>query len=157
MAATAFITVSDLAGADLPQSQLAALADDNNKPPQWADASTQEVLGLAVAHGNRRVTNALRGRVPDFTDADVLATGKEAARVFAVWWLVTRKPPYGRGDPYRTKYDEANADLDNLREGKTRIDSGENPSHGAYCTEEDNDPAFMRNADGDESDYLARF
>ena len=149
-----FITIAGLPTFK-DQDVLAGLADDETTPPDWNASNTQEVLQQAVDSANERVTNALRGRV-DFTDSELIASAKSIAGGFAVFWLYGRRHSYN-GNPYLGTYKDYKQDLKNMQEGASRPDSSEKPNMPAVNNNASVTPAFMRNADGIESDALKDF
>lgn len=149
-----FITIADLPTFQ-PQDILAGLADFENTPPDWDDSATQEVLQQGVDAANQRVTNALRGRV-DFTDSELLASAKSIAGTFAVFWLYGRRNMYN-ANPFLGFYKDAKQDLVNMQEGASRPDSSGKPNMPAVNNNASVKPAFMRDADGNQSNALRNF
>ena len=149
-----FITIADLP-TFYDRDVLAGLADFDNTPPDWDAAATQEVLQQSVDGANQRVTNALRGRV-DFTDSELLASGKRIAGTFAVFWLFGRRNLYN-ANPFLGFHKEAKEELKMMQEGASRPDSSEKPDMPAVNNNASVTPTFMRDADGTESNALNNF
>ena len=158
-----YCTIADLLKLE-SESFLAALADDENSPPDLEAANTQAVLSEYITEASDEVYSAMAGRFTfdaslDPVDSQLAVTCKRLTKVLTLAALYKRQ---GHVTPQSNPFLEQarlirKDELPAYRRGDLNAGSDPEPARTAFCTTTDRTTVAMTDADGDTPSLMEGF
>lgn len=147
MAVPLYATPANLLASGLrPANVIAALADDENNPPDSGAAGTQLHLTEALEWASDKVHSRLWGRV-DLTDEIAANKAKRLTMDLAMYKLYERRGNYGAANQFNEARREAMIELTELREAKQQTGTNAEPAVPAWSSTANTNPSYANAAE----------